>query len=142
EFRQLQPPLRIPSDWNRCVRGSAYGEAELLVGNQQRQRDGLLLLLLLVGIGGPAAVRYLKPTNLSPHRGHDEEADGDRHQVDERHQIDGGVKRLSIALAARPEIHAAGHVSPFRSSDGLGYLLFVASCRNMQILELVLVRND
>src|SRR5262249_25504782 len=36
EFRQLQPPLRVPDDWNWSIRRRAHRKTKLLVGNQQR----------------------------------------------------------------------------------------------------------
>ena len=44
--------------------------------------------------------QHLEPAYLRPNGGHDEEADHHRHQVDERHQVDGGVERLGT-LGAR-----------------------------------------
>src|SRR5262249_55205417 len=115
ELGEVDLLLRIPADRDGVERAGAHRQPQVLLREEERHRNGLVVLVR--GLPVAAASADLQPTDLSPDRGHEQEADGNCHQVDEGAQVDGGVQGLLGALGIT-EVHPAGHACVLRSLRG------------------------
>jgi len=107
ELGEVELRLGVPAGGDGVEGGGPHREPELLLREEEGDRNGLVVLLR-GGIAIPPAAGDLEAANLGPHRGHDQEADRHRHQVDEGDQVDGGIQGLLRALGVA-EIHPSGH---------------------------------